>query len=75
VLNFEAAAVQALSTPLGRQLSARRSDVIMNCEVAASSVSGMGNRTYRAQNRRDDVQHRTPAYFVHPGEASHGTWA
>src|SRR5512145_765116 len=71
VLNVEAAAVQALSTRLDDSFL-HALDVIMNCEGRVI-VSGMGKSGHIARKIAATMSSTgTPAYFVHPGEASHG---
>jgi arabinose-5-phosphate isomerase len=71
VLNIEAAAVQALSTRLDDTFL-HALDVIMNCEGRVI-VSGMGKSGHIARKIAATMSSTgTPAYFVHPGEASHG---
>jgi len=71
VLNIEAAAVQALSIRLDENfLSAM--NVILHCEGRVI-VSGMGKSGHIARKIAATLSSTgTPAYFVHPGEASHG---
>src|SRR5512145_1393640 len=71
VLNIEAAAVQALSTRLDDSFL-HALDLIMNCEGRVI-VSGMGKSGHIARKIAATMSSTgTPAYFVHPGEASHG---
>jgi arabinose-5-phosphate isomerase len=71
VLNIEASAVQALSARLDETfLSAM--DVVLRCEGRVI-VSGMGKSGHIARKIAATLSSTgTPAYFVHPGEASHG---
>lgn len=71
VLDIEAAAVQALSARLdGNFLHAL--DLILSCEGRVI-VSGMGKSGHIARKIAATMSSTgTPAYFVHPGEASHG---
>lgn len=71
VLNIEAAAVQALSLRLDESFL-RALDVILRCEGRVI-VSGMGKSGHIARKIAATMSSTgTPAYFVHPGEASHG---
>ena len=71
VLNIEAAAVQALSARLDDNFL-RALDVILCCEGRVI-VSGMGKSGHVARKIASTLSSTgTPAYFVHPGEASHG---
>ena len=71
VLNIEAAAVQALSTRLDENFL-NAMDVILHCEGRVI-VSGMGKSGHIARKIAATLSSTgTPAYFVHPGEASHG---
>lgn len=71
VLDIEAAAVQALSTRLDENFL-HALDVILNCEGRVI-VSGMGKSGHIARKIAATMSSTgTPAYFVHPGEASHG---
>jgi len=71
VLAIEAAAVQALSTRLDENFL-QALDVILNCEGRVI-VSGMGKSGHIARKIAATMSSTgTPAYFVHPGEASHG---
>ncbi|OGS90524.1 MAG: arabinose-5-phosphate isomerase [Gallionellales bacterium GWA2_60_18] len=71
VLNIEAAAVQALASLLdGCFLDAL--NLILRCEGRVI-VSGMGKSGHVARKIAATMSSTgTPAYFVHPGEASHG---
>jgi len=71
VLNIEAAAVQALSSRLDESfLSAM--NVVLHCEGRVI-VSGMGKSGHIARKIAATLSSTgTPAYFVHPAEASHG---
>ena len=71
VLDIEAAAVQALSARLDENFL-HALDVILNCEGRVI-VSGMGKSGHIARKIAATMSSTgTPAYFVHPGEASHG---
>ena len=71
VLDIEAAAVQALSTRLDDSFL-HALDVILNCKGRVI-VSGMGKSGHIARKIAATMSSTgTPAYFVHPGEASHG---
>jgi arabinose-5-phosphate isomerase len=71
VLNIEAAAIQALSTRLDENFL-RALDVILCCEGRVI-VSGMGKSGHIGRKIAATMSSTgTPAYFVHPGEASHG---
>jgi len=71
VLNIEASAVQALATRLDENFL-RALDVILCCEGRVI-VSGMGKSGHIARKIAATLSSTgTPAYFVHPGEASHG---
>ena len=71
VLNIEASAVQALSERLDGNFL-RALDVILRCEGRVI-VSGMGKSGHIARKIAATMSSTgTPAYFVHPGEASHG---
>jgi len=71
VLNIEAAAVQALSTRLDDNFL-HALNVILRCEGRVI-VSGMGKSGHIARKIAATMSSTgTPAYFVHPGEASHG---
>ena len=71
VLSIEAAAVQALATRLDESFL-HTLDVILRCEGRVI-VSGMGKSGHIARKIAATLSSTgTPAYFVHPGEASHG---
>jgi arabinose-5-phosphate isomerase len=71
VLNIEAAAVQSLSSRLDENFL-HALDVILNCKGRVI-VSGMGKSGHIARKIAATMSSTgTPAYFVHPGEASHG---
>src|SRR5450759_4044070 len=71
VLNIEAAAVQALSTRLDDNFL-HALDMILRCEGRVI-VSGMGKSGHIARKIAATMSSTgTPAYFVHPGKASHG---
>jgi len=71
VLNIEAAAVQALAIRLDENFL-RALDVILRCEGRVI-VSGMGKSGHIARKIAATLSSTgTPAYFVHPAEASHG---
>ncbi|MDP4028578.1 MAG: KpsF/GutQ family sugar-phosphate isomerase [Gallionella sp.] len=71
VLGIEAAAVQALVTRINGDFL-RALDVILQCEGRVI-VSGMGKSGHIARKIAATLSSTgTPAYFVHPGEASHG---
>ena len=71
VLSIEAAAVQALVTRLDDDFL-RVLDVILRCEGRVI-VSGMGKSGHIARKIAATMSSTgTPAYFVHPAEASHG---
>ncbi len=71
VLGIEAAAVQALVTRLDESFL-RALDVILRCEGRVI-VSGMGKSGHIARKIAATMSSTgTPAYFVHPAEASHG---
>jgi arabinose-5-phosphate isomerase len=71
VLAIEAAAVQALSLRLDESFL-HALDMIMRCEGRVI-VSGMGKSGHIARKIAATMSSTgTPAYFVHPGEASHG---
>lgn len=71
VLSIEAAAVQALATRLDESFL-HALDVILRCEGRVI-VSGMGKSGHIARKIAATLSSTgTPAYFVHPGEASHG---
>ncbi len=71
VLSIEAAAVQALAARLDDDFL-HALDVILCCEGRVI-VSGMGKSGHVARKIAATMSSTgTPAYFVHPGEASHG---
>ena len=71
VLNIEAAAIQALSTRLDENFL-HALNVILQCEGRVI-VSGMGKSGHIARKIAATLSSTgTPAYFVQPGEASHG---
>ena len=71
VLGIEAAAVQSLVTRIDESFL-RALDVILRCEGRVI-VSGMGKSGHIARKIAATMSSTgTPAYFVHPGEASHG---
>ena len=71
VLNIEAAAVQALATRLDENFL-HALNVILRCEGRVV-VSGMGKSGHIARKIAATLSSTgTPAYFVHPAEASHG---
>lgn len=71
VLSIEAAAVQALTTRVDDDFL-RALDVILHCEGRVI-VSGMGKSGHIARKIAATMSSTgTPAYFVHPAEASHG---
>src|SRR5512142_3334464 len=71
VLSIEAAAVQALVSRIDDSFL-RALDVILRCEGRVI-VSGMGKSGHIARKIAATMSSTgTPAYFVHPGEASHG---
>ncbi|HCI52682.1 MAG TPA: KpsF/GutQ family sugar-phosphate isomerase [Gallionella sp.] len=71
VLDIEAAAVLALSQRLDDHFL-QALDVILRCEGRVI-VSGMGKSGHIARKIAATMSSTgTPAYFVHPGEASHG---
>jgi arabinose-5-phosphate isomerase len=71
VLDIEAAAVQALSARLDDHFL-QALDLILRCEGRVI-VSGMGKSGHIARKIAATMSSTgTPAYFVHPGEASHG---
>ncbi len=71
VLDIEASAVQTLSTRLDDNFL-HALDVILQCEGRVI-VSGMGKSGHIARKIAATMSSTgTPAYFVHPGEASHG---
>lgn len=71
VLRIEADAVMALSNRLDDSFSTAL-NVILNCSGRVI-VSGMGKSGHIARKIAATMSSTgTPAYFVHPGEASHG---
>lgn len=71
VLNIEAAAVQALVARVDKDFL-RALNVILRCE-GRIIVSGMGKSGHIARKIAATLSSTgTPAYFVHPGDASHG---
>jgi len=71
VLSIEAAAVQALIHRIDESFL-RALDIILSCEGRVI-VSGMGKSGHIARKIAATLSSTgTPAYFVHPAEASHG---
>lgn len=71
VLNTEAAAVQALALRIDDTFL-RALGIILSCEGRVI-VSGMGKSGHIARKIASTMSSTgTPAYFVHPAEASHG---
>ena len=71
VLNIEAAAVQALATRLDDNFL-HALNLLLRCEGRVV-VSGMGKSGHIARKIAATLSSTgTPAYFVHPAEASHG---
>ncbi len=71
VLSIEAAAVQALKLRIDETFL-RALDIILCCEGRVI-VSGMGKSGHIARKIASTLSSTgTPAYFVHPAEASHG---
>jgi len=71
VLNIEAAAVQALSQRLDEHFL-HALNLILSCHGRVI-VSGMGKSGHIARKIAATMSSTgTPAYFLHPGEASHG---
>jgi len=71
VLKIEASAVLALSTRLDESFQ-HALDIILSCDGRVI-VSGMGKSGHIARKIAATMSSTgTPAYFVHPGEASHG---
>lgn len=71
VLTIEAAAVQALVSRIDQQFL-NALNLILACEGRVI-VSGMGKSGHIARKIAATLSSTgTPAYFVHPGEASHG---
>jgi arabinose-5-phosphate isomerase len=70
-LSIEAAAVSALVGRIDGEFAARRRAHSRLSRADDRQRHGQV-RPRRAQDRVDHGQHGTPAYFVHPAEASHG---
>lgn len=71
VLSIEAAAVQALTRSIDDSFL-RALDIILSCKGRVI-VSGMGKSGHIARKIAATLSSTgTPAYFVHPAEASHG---
>ncbi len=71
VINIEAAAVQALTQRVDDHFL-RALNIILSCEGRVI-VSGMGKSGHIARKIAATMSSTgTPAYFVHPAEASHG---
>jgi len=71
VLNIEAAAVKTLAARIDSDFL-RALDVLLRCEGRVI-VSGMGKSGHIARKIAATMSSTgTPAYFVHPGDASHG---
>jgi arabinose-5-phosphate isomerase len=71
VVSIEAAAVQALTQRIDENFL-RALDIILSCEGRVI-VSGMGKSGHIARKIAATMASTgTPAYFVHPAEASHG---
>ena len=71
VINIEAAAVQALTQRVDDNFL-RALNIILSCEGRVI-VSGMGKSGHIARKIAATMSSTgTPAYFVHPAEASHG---
>lgn len=71
VLHIEAAAVKALAQRVDETFL-RALDIILSCEGRVV-VSGMGKSGHIARKIASTMSSTgTPAYFVHPAEASHG---
>ena len=71
VLSIEAAAVQALTQRIDETFL-HALDIIMSCKGRVI-VSGMGKSGHIARKIASTLSSTgTPAYFVHPAEASHG---
>jgi len=71
VINIEAAAVQALTQRIDDDFL-RALNIILSCEGRVI-VSGMGKSGHIARKIAATMSSTgTPAYFVHPAEASHG---
>ncbi len=71
VLNIEAGAIAALTTRLGSDF-ARACELLLNCE-GRIVVSGMGKSGHIGNKIAATLASTgTPAFFLHPAEASHG---
>ena len=71
VLEIEAAAITGLSARLDQDFQ-RAVDLILNCRGRVT-VSGIGKSGHIARKIASTMASTgTPAYFVHPAEASHG---
>ena len=71
VLHIEAAAIEALAQRVDKKFL-RALDIILACEGRVI-VSGMGKSGHIARKIAATMSSTgTPAYFVHPAEASHG---
>ena len=71
VLSIEAAAVQALALRIDKTFL-RALEIILSCKGRVI-VSGMGKSGHIARKIASTLSSTgTPAYFVHPAEASHG---
>lgn len=71
VLEIEAAAIKALITRLDEGFQ-RAVEIILNCRGRVT-VSGIGKSGHIARKIASTMASTgTPAYFVHPAEASHG---
>ena len=71
VLSIEAAAVQALTERIDGTFR-HALDIILSCDGRVI-VSGMGKSGHIARKIASTLSSTgTPAYFVHPAEASHG---
>jgi arabinose-5-phosphate isomerase len=71
VLEIEAAAINGLIARLDQQFQ-RAVDLILNCRGRVT-VSGIGKSGHIARKIASTMASTgTPAYFVHPAEASHG---
>ena len=71
VLSIEAAAVLALAQRIDETFL-RALNIILSCEGRVI-VSGMGKSGHIARKIASTLSSTgTPAYFVHPAEASHG---
>ena len=72
VLEIEAEAITGLIAQARPELSRRRSNCILNCRGRVM-VSGIGKSGHIARKIASTMASTgTPAYFVHPAEASHG---